>query len=41
LCRSAPGIRAIAVFEEIRRRHPEIATGNRPREQKAVNAEAD
>ena len=29
ILRSAPGIRAVAVFEEIRRRHPEIATGIR------------
>jgi hypothetical protein len=41
IVKSAPGIRAIAVFEEIRRRHPEIATGSRPREQKAENTEAD
>jgi hypothetical protein len=29
ILKSAPGIRAIAVLEEIRRRHPEIAAGIR------------
>ena len=29
ILKSAPGIRAIAVLEEIRRRHPEIAPGIR------------
>jgi hypothetical protein len=29
ILKSAPGIRAIAVLEEIRRRHPEIGTGIR------------
>jgi hypothetical protein len=29
LLKSAPGLRAVAIFDEIRRRHPEIGVGIR------------
>jgi hypothetical protein len=38
ILRAAPGIRAIAVFEEIRRRHPEIAGGIRRTLERRIRA---